>query len=258
MGGLRRNIATIVGIAMVAFVVANVQFGIVAPQIIDGADNTKMDVLKMMEPHCAISEIEGELAEGNDSFCLSDPGDWNGADFLLLAEGLFLVFVGKFKLPQKGRWAKRIRRLAFVTGCTLFGLAILDRLEVLPTAVNSEGISTLIPLDVSPLVVQLGMALIGAFLMRGPKYWEAEAIDLTNKRLEGRREVAEKFRSKYGTIAKPLPELHGKQQRVAKSPLMHRDSRLSMGRSSKSLKVHATCPYCEGGGCKKCTFKGLI
>ena len=59
-------------------------------------------------------------------------------------------------------------------------------------------------------------------------------------------------------IAKPLPELHGKQQRVAKSPLMHRDSRLSMGRSSKSLKVHATCPYCEGGGCKKCTFKGLI
>ena len=27
------------------------------------------------------------------------------------------------------------------------------------------------------------MAIIGALLMRGPKYWEAEAIDLTNKRL---------------------------------------------------------------------------
>ena len=81
--------------------------------------------------------------------------------------------------------------MAFIGGCTLFGLAILDRLELLPTSVSSEGIASLIPLDVSPLAVQLGMAIIGAFMMRGPKYWEAEAIDLTNKRLENRRVVAE-------------------------------------------------------------------
>ena len=116
----------------------------------------------------------------------------------------------------------------------------------------------MIPLDVSPLFVQLGMAIIGAFMMRGPKYWEAEAVDLTNKRLESRRAVADKFRSKYGTIAKPLPELHGKQQRVARSPLMHRDSKLSMQRSTNSVKVRATCPYCEGAGCKTCNFSGMI
>ena len=86
------------------------------------------------------------------------------------------------------------------------------------------------------LAVQLGMAIIGAYMMRGPKYWEAEVIDLTNKRLEKRREVADKFRSKYGTAAQPLSELHGKQQRVARSPLMHRDSRLTMqSNSSQSV-----------------------
>ncbi len=257
MGSIRRNIATIIGLLMVVFVVANVQFGLVAPQLIDGAGNDKLDVLKMLEPHCAISEIEAELAEGNDSFCLGNSGDWNGADLLLFAEGLFLIFVGKFKFPQQGRWAKRLRRISFFGGCTLFGLAILDRLEVLPTSVSSEGIATLIPLDVSPLAVQLGMAIIGAFMMRGPKYWEAEAIDLTNKRLEKRRRIAEKFRSKYGTIAKPLPELHGKQKRVSRSPLMHRDSKLTM-RSNDSLTVQATCPFCEGSGCVKCDFTGSI
>ena len=154
MGSIRRNIATIVGISMVAFVIANVQFGLVAPQLIDGADNDKLDVLKMLEPHCAISEIESELAEGNDSFCLGNSGDWNGADLLLLAEGLFMIFVGKFKFPQQGRWAKRLRKMAFIGGCTLFGLAILDRLELLPTSVSSEGIASLIPLDVSPLATE--------------------------------------------------------------------------------------------------------
>ena len=257
MGGLRRNLATIIGLGMVIFVIANVQFGIVAPQLISGAETSKIDVLKMLEPHCAVAEIERELAEGNDSFCLGESGNWNGADFLLLAEGLFLMFVGKFRFPQHGRWAKRLRRMAFIGGCTLFGLAILDRMELLPTPVSSQGIASLIPLDVSPLAVQIGMAIIGAYMMRGPKYWDSEAVDLSKKRLEKRRIVAEKFRSTYGTAAKPLPELHGKQQRVARSPLMHRDSKLTM-RSNKSTNVQATCPYCEGGVCSKCDFSGSI
>ena len=114
MGSLRRNLATIIGFSMVAFVIANVQFGMVAPQIIEGADISKVDVLKMLEPHCAISEIESELAEGNDSFCLADAGEWNGADLLLLAEGVFMVFVGRFKFPQQGRWAKRLLSLIHI------------------------------------------------------------------------------------------------------------------------------------------------
>lgn len=257
MAGIRRNLATIIGGLMAIFVIVNVQFGMVAPQLIDGAGNSKIDLLKMLEPHCAIAEIENELAKGNDSFCLGDSGDWNGADLLLLAEAMFLIFVGRFKFPQQGRWAKRFRRMAFIGGVTLFGLAIMDRLELLPTSVSSEGIASLMPIEVSPLAVQLGMAIIGAYMMRGPKYWDSEAVDLTNKRLEKRRVVADKFRSKYGTVAKPLPQLHGKQQRVARSALMHRDSKLTM-QGNSSVKVHATCPYCDGAGCEKCNFTGSI
>tara|TARA_B100000459_G_scaffold74187_1_gene41195 strand:+ start:1337 stop:2113 length:777 start_codon:yes stop_codon:yes gene_type:complete len=258
MGIVGRYIGPTIGILMVSFVILNVQFGLIAPEIIDGSQPAKLDVMKMVEPHCAISDIELELSQGNDSFCLGPVGEWNGADFLLLGEGLFILLMGRFRLPQKGRWALRIRKIMFVTGCSFFGLAILDRLEVLPTAVGSEGIATLIPFDVSPLFVQIGLAVIGAFLMRGPKYWEAEAIEQTNKRLESRREVADKFRSTFGTTARPLSELEGKQQRVSRSPLMHRDSKLSMSRSKSSIKVNATCPYCKGGGCKKCDFTGII
>ena len=69
--------------------------------------------MKMVEPHCAISDIELELSQGNDSFCLGPVGEWNGADFLLLGEGLFILLVGRIKLPQKGRWALRIRKIMF-------------------------------------------------------------------------------------------------------------------------------------------------
>ena len=258
MGIIGRYIGPTIGILMVSFVFINVQFGLIAPEIIDGSGPAKLDVMKMVEPHCAISEIELELLQGGDSFCLGPVGDWNGADFLLLGEGLFILLVGRFRLPQKGRWAVRIRKIMFVTGCSFFGLAILDRIGLLPTAVGSEGIATLIPFDVSPLLVQIGLAVIGAYLMRGPKYWEAEAIEQTNKRLEGRREVADKFRTTFGTSARPLSELEGKQQRVSRSPLMHRDSKLSMSRSKSNLKVNATCPFCKGGGCKKCNLTGII
>ena len=258
MGIVGRYIGPIIGIVMVSLVFLNVQFGLIAPEIIDGSGPAKIDAMKMLEPHCAISEIELELSQGGDSFCLGPVGEWSGADFLLLGEGLFILIVGRIRLPQKGRWAVRIRKIMFVSGCSFFGLAILDRLGVLPTAVGSEGIATLIPLDVSPLFVQIGLAVIGAFLMRGPKYWEAEAIEQTNKRLDARREVADKFRSTFGTAAKPLSELEGKQKRVTRSPLMHRDSRLSMSRSKSNVKVKATCPYCKGGGCKKCDWTGII
>ncbi len=243
---------------MVGFVIINVQFGLVAPEVIDGAEPSKLDVMKLFEPHCEISEIEKELAEGNDSFCLGTVGEWNGADFVLLGEGLVILLIGRFKLPQNGRWAVRIRKTLFITGCAFVGLAILDRLELLPTAVGSQGIASLIPLDVSPLMVQIGLAILGALMIRGPKYWEAEAIEQTSERLESRREVADKFRTTFGTTANPLAELKGKQKRVARSPLMHRDSRLTMGRAHGGLKVNATCPYCKGGGCKKCNNTGII
>ena len=258
MGGIRRNLSTIIGLSMVAFVIVNIQFGLVAPQIIDGAEPSKVDVMKLFEPHCSITEIEKELAQGNDSFCLGPVGEWNGADFLLLGEGLVILLIGRFKLPQNSRWSNRIRKVLFVTGCSFLGLALLDRLGVLPTAVGSEGLASLIPLNLSPLMVQIGLAILGALMIRGPKYWEAEAYEQTNERLDSRREVAETFRTTFGTSSNPLMELEGKQRRVIRSPLMQRDSRLSMRRGVSSLKVNATCPYCKGGGCRKCNSTGII
>ena len=84
----------------------------------------------------------------------------------------------KIQIPSTGRWAKRLRRISFIGGCTLFGLAILDRLELLPTSVSSEGIAGLIPLDVSPLDATWHGNNWCIYDER-PKYWEAEAIDLT-------------------------------------------------------------------------------
>jgi hypothetical protein len=243
---------------MVSFVIINVQFGLVAQTVIDGAEPAKLDVMKLFEPQCSFSAIEKDISDGNDSFCLGPVGEWNGADFLLLGEGLFILLIGKFKLPQNGRWAERVRKILFITGCSFLGLAVLDRLKLLPTSVGSEGISELIPLGVSPMMVQIGLAVLGAFMIRGPKFWEAEAIEQTNERIESRREVAEKFRTTFGTFASPLSELEGKQKRVARSPLMGRDSKLLMRRAKGNVQVKATCPYCKGGGCKKCSMTGII
>ena len=54
MGVIRRYIAPAIGILMTAFVVVNVQFGLIAPEIIDGSGTAKLDVMKMLEPNCAI------------------------------------------------------------------------------------------------------------------------------------------------------------------------------------------------------------
>ena len=53
MGVIRRNLATIIGLFMVGFVIANVQFGLAAPQYYDGAEPSKLDVMKLLEPHCS-------------------------------------------------------------------------------------------------------------------------------------------------------------------------------------------------------------
>ena len=93
MGVISRNFSTILGLLMVGFVIVNVQFGLAAPQYYEGAEASKLDVMKLFEPHCSQAEVEKELAEGNDSFCLGPVGEWNGADFLLLGEGIFILML---------------------------------------------------------------------------------------------------------------------------------------------------------------------
>ena len=248
-------LGTIVGGAIIAFVIANVQFGAVAPMAIDGADDTKLDVLMLSDPTCSFEAIEAEIVSMGESYCLGEKGQWSGADILMLGEGLVIILAGRLELPQNKAWAQRVRKIGFIIGCTFFSFAILDRLGWLPSAANSEGLADLFPLDVSPWLVQIGFAVVGAMLMRGPKYWEAEAVSQTREKLEKRREKAGKFRGSFLNKDK-----HDKKtlERHERSRLLSNDSSLSMKRRRSNLLVMATCPYCQGAGCKKCKELGVF
>ena len=173
-----RKIITLFGLLMMLFVIVNVQFGSVAPQVIDGADGYKLDAFLMFDPSCAFDTVEQELKDTGTSYCLGEVGQWSGADVLMLMEGLFL-FVYGFELPQNKGWARRLRKLGFIMGSVLCTLAVLDRLSLLPTSASSEGLATMFPFPVQPWVVQIMFAVLGVIMIRGPKYWEAEAVAQT-------------------------------------------------------------------------------
>ncbi len=249
-----RKILTLLGLTMLLFVFVNVQFGSVAPYFIDGAEGYKLDALLMFEPSCSFDIVEQELRDTGTSYCLGEVGQWSGADVLMLMEGLFL-FVCGFELPQNKSWARRLRKVGFIMGSVLCTLAVLDRLALLPTSASSEGLATLFPFPVQPWVVQILFAVFGVILIRGPKYWEAEAVAQTRDKLERRREKAGAFRSSFFTSEK-----HNKRslERVERSRFLQSDKDLAMSRRRNNLLVMATCPYCQGAGCKKCNQNGVF
>lgn len=249
-----RKILTLLGAGMMIFVVANVQFGAVAPRVIDGAEGQKLDALLMFEPSCSFSAVEEELRSTGSSYCLGQVGQWSGADILMLMEGLFL-FVYGFELPQNKAWAKRLRKIGFIMGAVLCSLAVLDRLSILPTSASSEGLADLAPFPIQAWVVQILFAVIGVLLIRGPKYWEAEAVVQTRDKLERRREKAGKFRDSFFQSEK-----HDKKtlDRSSRSRFLQKDQNLVMSRRRSKLLVMATCPYCKGAGCSKCNQNGVF
>ncbi|DAC22981.1 MAG: hypothetical protein CMB00_03430 [Euryarchaeota archaeon] len=249
-----RKILTIFGALMMLFVVVNVQFGSVAPRVIDGAEGYKLDAFLMFEPSCSFDAVEEELRSSGTSYCLGEVGQWSGADVLMLMEGLFL-FVYGFELPQNKGWARRLRKVGFIMGATLCSLAVLDRFSLLPSSASSEGLATLFPFPVQPWVVQIMFAVFGVIMMRGPKYWEAEAVSQTRDKLERRREKAGAFRSSFFNSEK-----HNKKtlERTDRSRFLRSDKDLAMSRRRSKLLVMATCPYCGGAGCKKCNNQGVF
>lgn len=249
-----RKLMTLIGGAILVFVVANVQFGAVAPQVISGAEGYKLDALLMFEPTCSPSVVEQELRDTGTSYCLGEVGQWSGADVLMLMEGLFL-FVYGFELPQNKAWAKRLRKIGFIMGSVFVTLAVLDRLGWLPTSASSQGLADLSPVPVEAWVVQILFAVIGALMIRGPKYWEAEAVVQTREKLERRREKAGRFRLSF--FAK---ESHNEKhlERTSRSRFLEADKNLRMSRRRSKILVMATCPYCQGAGCTKCNNHGVF
>ena len=259
MANLREALGIVFGCALVGFSIANAGLGKVAPYMIEGAGKVKINITEMFLPDCSIPLIEAELANGDTSYCLGAVGAWDGVDILFLCLGLFVLLYGRIGFMKTGRRSERLYHVLFGTGAALFSIAILDRLEFLPRAASSQGISELIPIYINPFLFQCIIAAIGAFLMAGPKYWEAEAIEQTRDRLDKRRKVADDFRDAFGSAGVPLASGSGSSQRISRSQILKKDSQLHMRRdASKSLKVLATCPYCKGGGCNECGQSGTL
>ena len=249
-----RKILTLLGAGMMIFVVANVQFGAVAPRVIDGAEGQKLDALLMFEPSCSFSAVEEELRSTGSSYCLGQVGQWSGADILMLMEGLFL-FVYGFELPQNKAWAKRLRKIGFIMGAVLCSLAVLDRLSILPTSASSEGLADLAPFPIQAWVVQILFAVIGVLLIRGQNIGRQKLLCKPEINLS----AGEKKRGNSETPFSNLKK-HDKKtlDRSSRSRFLQKDQNLVMSRRRSKLLVMATCPYCKGAGCSKCNQNGVF
>ncbi|MBT60243.1 MAG: hypothetical protein CMA63_01655 [Euryarchaeota archaeon] len=253
-------IGIVFGICLIGFSVLNTGMGLVASRVIVGAEGTKLDVMRMLQPQlCRISDIEAELAAGNTSMCLGAVGQWAPVDILFVFLGLFVLLYGRVRFTNTGLRSQKKYNFYFAAGAVLFSIAILDRLNFLPKSANSNGIADLIPFSVHPLLVQAIIAGIGAFLMAGPRYWEAEAVEQTHDRLHSRRDVAAEFRKTFGSVGMRLGARSGSSSRITRSRILNKDSMLHMQRTNtKGIKVLATCPYCRGAGCNKCNQTGTL
>lgn len=252
---VKGGIGTLVGGAIVVFVIANVQLGMVAPLAVEGADDHKLDVMMMADPSCGFETVENDLETMGASYCLGEAGQWSGADILMLLEGLVIVLAGRLELPQNKAWANRVRSIGKVVGWVFIGLALLDRLSLLPSSANSQSLADFFPIETQAWLVQLAFAAVGVFLIRGPKYWEAEAVAQTRDKLARKTEKAEDFKSSFYN-----KERHSDKElaRVNRSRFLQQDKGLSMKKRRKQLLVMATCPYCQGGGCKRCNEFGVF
>ncbi len=250
-----RKVVGLLGLATIVFVIANVHFGMVADNVVEGAGTARLDVLRLADPGCTIPEMEKEIQETGTAFCLGEKGTWGAADIFLLFWGILIVTAGRFRMPSDPRLAKRIRRVMFVSGAVLFGLALLDRFELLPTSANSSSIADIIPFPLDAWMVQILFAIIGAMLMRGPKY-EISEFEHNYQRLENEREKERRVQQVFNEKARSMSA--SREGLARRSRLLDRDAHLVAFRTRNSPKVRATCPFCKGGGCKECRMSGVV
>ena len=91
-----RKVVGLLGLATIVFVIANVHFGMVADNVVEGAGTARLDVLRLADPGCTIPEMEKEIQETGTAFCLGEKGTWGAADIFLLFWGILIVTAGRF------------------------------------------------------------------------------------------------------------------------------------------------------------------
>ena len=261
MASLRILIGRLLAVGIVVFVVANAEFGVVAPKIIEGAPAEKYDFAEITEPDCAppFERLKQLVADDSEINCFTPAGEWTGMDFFLIFPSVFVLISGQIRFAMVGAKNDRVYKATFVIGVMILCLAIMDRLGLVPVEVGSPGLAAFVPISVPPWAVQISIAFVGCVLMMGPKYWEAEAVTNASDKISKRRDAAQQFRTKFGSVSSPLHARSGSSTRITRSKILQKDSRLHMRRKTmKSIKVYATCPFCSGGGCSKCAMKGTL
>ena len=245
MGKWRRRIGTLLGLGVAAGAWVNVERGSIAPMLVSGAPTAKLDIIRMSDPGCSVSNIALHLETFGQSHCFGELGTWTGADLMLIAEGGILLLAGVARMPRSPTMAKRIRRVMFIAGAMLFSLAVLDRLALLPGAASSEGLVEVVPFINQAWFLQILIAFIGMMLMRGPKYRESEFTEVQQSR---RAKVNENRNAFIQTHRSSSSQGHSRLARGPTRPMRTRSSPL----------VRATCPYCKGSGCERCDALGTL
>lgn len=261
--GLLKKMASIFGIVLIAVAIANVEFG----ALMNLDPPQKLILSRLAEPGCSSDDIQKDLDSGDLNECVSSPGVWEAPDLLLLVEGCALFLTSFMRWPRKGRWAKRIRRTAVVSGVILCCVALADSFDFLPGA-SSEDLAALLPFPAPAVAVQIGIFMAGIFLVRGPKY----RIDFSSKEVMDTQkrdrllmdiDLAYKKGGDLGSLSKPASsKAYTKYQTVgdlwSQQNLSIFEDEFEGGmRDSFGATAGRTCHLCTGEGCSGCGGTGI-
>jgi len=261
--GLLKKMASIFGIVLIAVSIANVEFG--ALMSLDPPQ--KLILARLADPGCNTDDIQKDLDSGDMNDCATSPGVWDAPDLLLLLEGCVMFLTSFMRWPRKGRWAKRVRRGAIVSGLIFCGVALADSFDVLPGTSSGE-LAQLLPFPAPSIAVQIGIFALGIFLIRGPKYRMdysskgrtdvqkrdrlIQDIDLAYKKGGDLGSLAKPSGSKSFTKYKTVGDLWGQQ-----GLSVFEDEFESGMRDDFGASVGRTCHLCTGEGCSGCGNTGV-
>ena len=263
--GLIKKLAALIGLAMIAVSVANVEFG--AVMSLDPPQ--KVILARLADPGCNSDDIQKDLDSGDLNDCVTTPGVWDAPDLLLLVEGSVMFLTSFMRWPRKGRWAVRIRRTAIVTGVLLCGVALADRFDALP-GTSSEDIAALLPFPAPSIAVQIGLFAIGVFLIRGPKYRvDYNKNNMSDEQKRDRRireiDLAYKAGGNLGALGKSFINQKGISRYSTVSELwkhqnlsQFEDEFESGMRDDFAGTVGRACHLCNGEGCQGCSNRGVL
>lgn len=261
--GLIKKLVAIIGLVLIAVSVANVEFG----ALMNLDPPQKLILSRLADPGCNSDEIQKDLDSGDLNECVTTPGVWDAPDLLLVLEGCVMFLTSFMRWPRKGRWAVRIRRISIVAGALLCGVALADRLDMLP-GTSSEDLAALLPFPAPPIAVQIGLFAVGIFLLRGPKYSvnynkSKQSEDQKRDRQIHEIDLAYNRGGNLGSLGKAGSQKGLSRYTTVRDLWGHQglsdyeDAFESGLRDNFAATLGRTCHLCSGEGCHGCN-NGIV